>query len=183
MAWSRSVDDHAEAVGTHPPQPAPVLLVVVDQQGAPRLTAQVGQPLQLRRPLGFGVYGQPDGVPSRREHDRHEVGRTVRTNGRQPSDGGGGEARAQLRYRHRVRRVVQLLAAARELLAASRNLSSSRRTSGPQGWKTISVTPEFARPSSLLPTCSAVPLSVVASRSAWPPESHAAWSASLSSTQ
>jgi hypothetical protein len=95
VTGGRDVDHLAGPVGAHPPEPSPVVLVVVDHEGAPRIGTHVRQALQAARALRLRVDGRVDGVVDEGEHDRDDVRSAVRPHRREVGDRAGREPPTQ----------------------------------------------------------------------------------------
>jgi len=81
------VHDPRRSAQAHPPEPRPVVLVVVDQHLDPRVRLDVREPLQSARSFRLLVHGRVQRVALDREADRDDVRAAVGANGRQPRDG------------------------------------------------------------------------------------------------
>jgi hypothetical protein len=82
-----AVVEHAcTAAHADPPQPPPILLVVVDQDRHVRAGARVLDSPQRPRALRLGVDGRVERVAVDGEHDRDEMRLPVRIGCRQPCD-------------------------------------------------------------------------------------------------
>jgi hypothetical protein len=89
------------AVGADPPQGAPVVVVVVGEQGDGRVGGDVGQAAEAKGRLGLGVVdGGVDGVGRDGEDDRDEVRAGVGAGGREAGDARRGEALPGFRLEH-----------------------------------------------------------------------------------
>lgn len=86
------LDDPRRPVDSNPPQPGPVVLVMVDQDADSGVRGQVLQPLQLARSLWLRIDGKVEDVALHGEGDGHQVRLTVGTGRGQPSDRRVGEA-------------------------------------------------------------------------------------------
>ena len=91
MICGSMIDDIRVAVGAHPPQLRPVVVVVVGQQAAAGLVAQVGESLQALRSLRLLVDRRIHLVAVHSEHYGHGMRPTVRTNRDQAGDPRRGE--------------------------------------------------------------------------------------------
>lgn len=80
------VEDTRVAAQSNPPEPTPVVLVVVDEDCHVRARTGVLDPPELRRPFRLAVDGGVDRVAVECEDDRDEVRPPVRVGCRQPSD-------------------------------------------------------------------------------------------------
>ena len=79
------------ATQSHPPQRGPVVVVVVDQHGHPRLVPDVLEPLQPRRALRLVVdRGDDRVVVDERERDRDDIDRALRIAGGERARRGAG---------------------------------------------------------------------------------------------
>ena len=84
-------------VAPHPPQPGPVIVVVVvDEHRHRRMGGDVGQALQRRRPLRLGVDRAVHRVAGEDEDEGNDVRTAVAPHRRQPGDPSGAEASAGL---------------------------------------------------------------------------------------
>ena len=66
--------DRSCSIGANPPEPSPVIVVVVGQQGHPGIGLDIGQSLESRGALGFVVDDTDDRVAADGANDRYEVG-------------------------------------------------------------------------------------------------------------
>jgi probable F420-dependent oxidoreductase len=81
-----AVEHPCVAAEPHPPEPGPVVLVVVDEGRHLRPAAGVLDPPQRPRPLRLRVDGGVESVARECEHDWHKVWPTVGVDGRKPGD-------------------------------------------------------------------------------------------------
>ena len=93
-------EDRCGPVDSHPPQPVPVLLVVVDEEADLRVGADVLHALQGRAGLRLGVDRRPHAIALHREAAHDDMGATVRAHGGQPADARRGQVRATARLVH-----------------------------------------------------------------------------------
>ena len=99
----RRVEHAPAAVGAHPPQRAPLVGVVVDEQRDQWVLSHVGEPAQAARDLRLDVVdGAVDRVAVHREADRDEVRAPTRIRGRQPRHSRGRKAPPRLRRVHHI---------------------------------------------------------------------------------
>jgi hypothetical protein len=88
------VDRFAGAIRSHPPQPAPVLVVKVTEDGDERVLADVAKPAQGGGRLGLLVDGGHDAIAVQGERHRNDVRLTVRARGGEIADPGSGHPSA-----------------------------------------------------------------------------------------
>lgn len=96
-------DDASRAVGAHPPEPGPVLLVMIDEHRDGGIRGDVLQALEIRGALGFGVDREVQLVAIEREDDRHDVRSPIVAYGRKACDPGVGNAAPGLGGFHAVK--------------------------------------------------------------------------------
>jgi hypothetical protein len=78
------VGHHASiAVHPNPPQPIPVVLVVIDKDRNPRVRHEVADAFEVGGPFGLGVDGEVERLLIEREGDRHYMRLSVNTDGGQ----------------------------------------------------------------------------------------------------
>jgi len=85
--WVGNHDDAGAAVDTDPPQPPPVVLVVIDQHAHPRRVSQVRHPSKHSLALGLAVDRRPQVGTDSGKHDRNNVRRAVGSERRETRDG------------------------------------------------------------------------------------------------
>jgi probable F420-dependent oxidoreductase len=90
-----AVQDPCSTAETDPPQPAPVLLVVVDEYRDVRVAARVLDPEEGPGALRLLVDSRVEGVAFESEHDRNEVWPAVRAHRRQAGDARPGHLRPE----------------------------------------------------------------------------------------
>jgi hypothetical protein len=88
------LEDASLAVGAGPPELVPVVVVVVGEEGYPRVLADVAEPAEVGRGLGLVVDGDVDLVAVDPERDRHDVRLPVVAGRGEPGDAGPGESPA-----------------------------------------------------------------------------------------
>lgn len=77
LGLSSVIHNAGRAVGAHPPQLAPVVLVMVRENGDRGIGRDVLQALKVRRPFCFCVDREVKGVSVYRENKRHDVRSSV----------------------------------------------------------------------------------------------------------
>src|SRR5579859_1066891 len=101
MVTLRAADEHAStAVRAHPPHSCPVLVVVIDEHGDPRVVRDVAQTLQVGRALGLVVDREEDGVTGSGKTDGHHVGTACCAHCREPRHASLAEATPDLGLVH-----------------------------------------------------------------------------------
>ena len=81
-----AVEHACVAAEPHPPEPGPVVVVVVDEDRHLRPAAGVLDPAQRPRPLRLRVNGRVERVADEREHNWDKVWAPVGVDGRKPGD-------------------------------------------------------------------------------------------------
>src|SRR5437763_516153 len=91
------------AFDPHPPELAPVLLVMVEQHGDRRVGRDVAQALKVGRALGLCVDREIDALPFDRKGDRDDVWSSPRSSRRQAGDARVGNTPSHNRRVHRTK--------------------------------------------------------------------------------